>query len=97
LYYRITMRTTLNVDDDVLEIAKSLADVHRISLGRALSDLARRGLTAPVGTRRDPVSGLLVFDVPAGAPAVSAEEVQRAIDRDDPDQVLDSGRLFRNL
>jgi hypothetical protein len=90
------MRTTLNVDDDVLEVAKSLADVNRIPLGRALSDLARRGITAPVGTRRDPVSGLLVFDVPADAPRVSTEDVQRAIDRDDPDQIHDSAKFFGN-
>jgi hypothetical protein len=91
------MRTTLNIDDDVLEIAKSVADVNRISLGQAMSDLARRGITAPVGTRRDPVSGLLVFDVPANAPTVSTEDVQQAIDRDDLDHIQDSGEFFRNL
>jgi hypothetical protein len=91
------MRTTLNIDDDVLDIAKSMADVNRISLGQALSDLARRGITAPVGTRLDPVSGLLVFDVPVDAPTVSTEDVQRAIDRDDLDQVQDSVKFFKNL
>jgi hypothetical protein len=38
------MRTTLQVDDDVLAAARVLADERGISIGAALSDLARRGL-----------------------------------------------------
>jgi hypothetical protein len=77
------MRTTLNVDDDILEIAKSIADLHRVSVGQALSDLARRGLKTPMGIRKDPVSGFWVFDVPDDAPVVTMEAVQRAIDQED--------------
>jgi hypothetical protein len=80
------MRTTLNVDDDILEVAKDMADIHRISVGRALSDLARRGLKVPVGMRKDPVSGFWVFDTPDDAPVVTMEAVQRAIDQEDSDE-----------
>lgn len=41
------MRTTLNIDDDVLAAAKELARHDKRSAGAVLSDLARRGITAP--------------------------------------------------
>ncbi len=43
------MRTTLNIDDDVLAAAKELARKRRRSAGEILSELARRGLTAAAG------------------------------------------------
>ena len=77
------MRTTLNVDDDVLESAREVAYFRKISVGEALSMLARRGLATRVGTRRDPVSGLLVFDVPEDAPALTPEIIERADEMED--------------
>ncbi|MFN0073581.1 MAG: CopG family transcriptional regulator [Chloroflexota bacterium] len=41
------MRTTLDVDDDVLLAARELARQRGISLGKAVSDLARRGFPRP--------------------------------------------------
>lgn len=38
------MRTTLSIDDDVLQAARAIADHTRRSLGEVVSDLARRGL-----------------------------------------------------
>ncbi|RST86312.1 CopG family transcriptional regulator [Aquibium carbonis] len=38
------MRATLEIDDDVLEAAKRIADAEHTSAGKVLSDLARRGL-----------------------------------------------------
>ncbi|MBM3266039.1 MAG: antitoxin [Candidatus Sericytochromatia bacterium] len=43
------MRTTLNIDDDVLAAAKERARRERRSAGEVLSELARRGLTASTG------------------------------------------------
>lgn len=40
------MRTTLELDDTVLAAARSLAGNRGISLGAAVSELAKRGLTA---------------------------------------------------
>lgn len=40
----MVMRTTLDIDDDVLQAAKELADYHRKTAGQMLSDLARKGL-----------------------------------------------------
>ncbi|CDI04370.1 MAG TPA: DUF6364 family protein [Candidatus Competibacter sp.] len=39
------MRTTLDIDDDVLNAAKELARRERLSMGRMVSRLLRQGLT----------------------------------------------------
>ncbi|MDX2270249.1 MAG: hypothetical protein NW208_19260 [Bryobacter sp.] len=39
------MRTTLDIDDDVLAAAKELARLKQQGLGRTISDLARQSLT----------------------------------------------------
>ena len=41
------MRTTLDIDDDVLQAAKELAQREDRTAGKVLSELARRGLAAP--------------------------------------------------
>jgi hypothetical protein len=38
------MRTTLEIDDDVMQAARELARLKNQPVGRAISDLARRGL-----------------------------------------------------
>ncbi|HJS58447.1 MAG TPA: CopG family transcriptional regulator [Vicinamibacteria bacterium] len=38
------MRTTLDIDDDVLQAAKEIALNRGVTAGRALSDLARKAL-----------------------------------------------------
>lgn len=38
------MRTTLNIDDDVLRAAKELAKLNSSTAGRVISDLARQSL-----------------------------------------------------
>lgn len=40
------MRTTLNIDDDILAAIKDLAQKERVSAGRILSRLARESLTS---------------------------------------------------
>ena len=39
------MRTTLDIDDDVLQAAKELGQRERKTAGKVLSDLARKALT----------------------------------------------------
>ena len=43
------MRTTLDIDDDVLAAAKDLAKVEGKTMGQIISELARKALTSPVG------------------------------------------------
>jgi Arc/MetJ family transcription regulator len=47
----LDMRTTLDIDDDVLQAAKELAAVHGKTAGQVVSELARRALT-PAATHR---------------------------------------------
>lgn len=44
MYNDEVMRTTLDIDEDVLETAKELAARRRTTAGRILSELARRAL-----------------------------------------------------
>jgi hypothetical protein len=41
------MRTTLDIEDDVLQAAKELAQREGGTAGKVISNLARRGLTNP--------------------------------------------------
>lgn len=41
------MRTTLTIDDDVLTAAKAIAQQQNTSVGKVVSDLARRALRRP--------------------------------------------------
>ena len=69
------MRTTLSLDDDILELAARQAKLRGVSLGRTISDLARRGLSAP--TPAQDIGGLVVFQLPADSPPVTTEAVRR--------------------
>ena len=72
------MRTTLNLDDDVLELLKDYADRRSVALGKAASDLVRRGLMAPVQTRM--VNGFHVVVLPANSPKVTSEKVKQLLE-----------------
>jgi len=48
--YDDAMRTTIDIDDDVLQAARELARNRRKTMGQILSDLARQAL-APSGRR----------------------------------------------
>jgi len=72
------MRTTLNLDDDVLELLKDYADRRSVALGKAASELVRRGLTAPVQTRM--VNGFHVVVLPANSPKVTSEKVKQLLE-----------------
>ena len=61
------MRTTIDIDDDILQAAKELAAVRRMTAGRVISDLARKALEpARAGQMRNGVP--VLPPRPAGAP-----------------------------
>jgi len=71
------MRTTVTIDDDVLAAARTLAVRKRISLGSALSELARRGFSyEPAGMHSGDAS---LFAVPPDARPITSEDVYRAL------------------
>ncbi len=45
MHYVVVMRTTLAIDDDVLNAARAIAVQTRTSVGEVISDLARRSIT----------------------------------------------------
>jgi len=73
------VRTTLNIDEDVVLAARELAAGEHRSLGSVISELARRGLTP---ARVDAEDALPVIRVPAGTPPITPEMVRRALDED---------------
>lgn len=65
------MRITVEIDDDVLAVARARATEQNVSVGQALSDLARRGVGAS-----DP---LPAFDVAADASPITPDMVGEAL------------------
>jgi hypothetical protein len=81
--YNAVMRTTLDIDDDVLEAAKSLARQSDRTAGAVLSELARRALTsAPAKSSRAGagVGGFVPFESRGGL--VTNEQIDRLREQD---------------
>ena len=89
------MRTTLKIDDDVLAAARELAERDGCTLGKAVSELARKGFTdskptpdtdanPPADTNTKPPTDtkfkIPTFDVPPDAPIFTMEDVKRALE-----------------
>jgi hypothetical protein len=68
------MRITLSLDDDVFQLVKQYAQTRSLAMGKALSELVRRGVGAPPKTRR--VSGLVVVELPEDSSPVTSEHVK---------------------
>jgi hypothetical protein len=68
------MRTTLSLDDDVFQAVRSYADSRSVALGKAVSELVRRGLNAPMTTKV--VNGIHVVVLPPDSPKVTTERVK---------------------
>ena len=71
------MRTTVTIDDDVLAVARALAERKGSSLGSALSELARRGFRTELA--HDDGDGT-TFAAPADAEPITSEDVYRSLD-----------------
>lgn len=67
------MRTTVTIDDDVLAAAKQFADARGLTLGEALSQLARATLTERrrFGTR----NGIVLLPTPTDAGHATLDDV----------------------
>jgi hypothetical protein len=86
LMHNDLMRTTITLDEDVYELATLYSKGRGVTLGAALSELARKGATAP--PPNSPSSrlvraknGLLVF-APRGR-AITSEMVKAALEEDE--------------
>lgn len=77
------MRTTLELDDNLLAIARVRARENGVSLGAAVSDMMRQGLRVPKGAS---ATGFPVFEAPPDAPVVTDEIVARHRDDNPSDE-----------
>ena len=68
------MRTTLNLDDDAVELLKQYSHARSIALGKAASELMRKGAKVQTPTRM--VHGIVVFDVPPDSPLITTARVK---------------------
>jgi hypothetical protein len=76
------MRTTLDLDDDVLLAAKEHAARDRTSIGAALSALARQGLRHPAAAAPSARGGGRFAVLPRREETVTLEHVRTLADRE---------------
>lgn len=69
------MRTTITLDDDIVVIVARHAKLRGVSLGKTVSDLVRRGLSAPATAVEQ--DGLVMFKLPGDSPKVTTADVRR--------------------
>ena len=68
-------RTTLQLEEDVMRIAKAHAERHRLTLGQAVSDLLRKAAERPLVTEER--SGLRVLRLTRRSPKITAARVDQ--------------------
>lgn len=71
-------RTTLQLEDDALRVAKIHAARHRITLGQAVSTLVRQGAERPVVTVER--NGFRVLQLDRRSPRVTALQIDKLLD-----------------
>ena len=74
------MRTTLALEDDAVEAIQAYARSRQLSLGKAASELVRRGARYELTTRR--VNGLPVLEAPDDFPLITSERVRELADEE---------------
>jgi len=72
------MRTTLNLDDDALKIVREYSEARSVALGKAASELVRKGASAPVP--KELVDGFWRVVLPKGGKKVTTEHVKRLLE-----------------
>lgn len=78
----LEMRTTLNLDDDVVETAKTLAASKGQPLGVVISDLIRRAVEPPTTKSYSQRNGIPLFPVSRRARPVTPEIIAKLLDEE---------------
>ena len=68
-------RTTLQLEDDAMKVARAYAERHHLSLGQAVSELVRKAAERPLVTEER--SGLRVLRLNRRSPKVTAALVDQ--------------------
>ena len=76
------MRTTIDLDEDLVQTAKALAAAKKVTLSRVVSDLARKGLE-PEPIKFEYRNGFPVFPKRPGAQPVTSEHVKELLEKAD--------------
>ena len=79
------MRTTIALEDDVYEAARTLAEASGQSLGTVVSRLARRGLRPEKPSKSDERGSLPMFRVPANAEIIPGDRAPALLDEEGVD------------
>jgi hypothetical protein len=74
------MRTTLSLEDDAIKAIRAYARSRRLSLGKATSELVRRGARYQIAIRK--VNGLPVLDASDEFPVITTERVRELCDEE---------------
>ena len=82
IIYNEIVRTTVDIDDDILRAAKDLAEERSQSLGRILSELARKGLQ-PSAQPLDVRNGVPLLPRKRGARPVTSQMVKDLLESED--------------
>lgn len=75
------MRTTINIDDDVLQFVRERAAKERRSAGEILSELARRGVRGQASPGPSPIRNGIELLPPRGE-CVTLEHIQELLDEE---------------
>ena len=70
-------RTTVSLEPEIMELAKSMAQERKISLSDSINFLIRRGLSAK--SQITETNGFAVFQVPANASQFGPDDVEKAL------------------
>jgi hypothetical protein len=73
------MRTTLDIDEDVLRAAKEIAELHRKTAGQVVSELLRKALY-PAPSAQAVRNGVPLLTRRPGAPVLTMELVNQLRD-----------------
>jgi hypothetical protein len=77
------MRTTLDIEDDVLQAAKELARHEGSTTGKVISQLARNGLTQPSSRKKQATryrNGVPLL--PSRGEIITMEHIQKIMDEE---------------
>jgi hypothetical protein len=76
------MRTTLDIDDDVLRAAKELARREKKTAGAVISELTRKALTAAPESTREPKAAHGLRPFPRRGEIVTNERIDKLREED---------------
>jgi hypothetical protein len=78
--YHTGVRTTLEIDDDLVQVARQLAQQRQTTMGQVISQLVRKAMEPKSAPRMR--NGVLLFDVKPGAKKPNMALVNRLRDEE---------------